>query len=404
MDARSAFARQAFWQSAHDLIILLDFNPRFAKTDEVIYLLGDCLYEIGLPGGAGKLYKFLVSRYVRSPFLPQALLGLLRIEYDRGDYTRCIEFYETIARSNAPTPVLDAASYYAGQCYYRYKDYPRAIKLFGAISSTSAYYDYGQYTLGLSYLRMKNVRKAMETLQAICSLTVINDQRRSVIDETHLTLGYLYYELGYYSASYNQFTAVSVDFKKYDSALLAAGWAATMQSQFDTAITPLTMLVSRFPQTENSEEAFFLLGRCYLKLKKYDEALAVYENLISIFPKKESIPAMVQQVRSALKNETATLERSKLDLLVLESKLLDTIHLEVDDKSPAYLKEEGKRLMELREGLLKSIHTERQVFDDISSQMEELKQTANRREARRDWRAYAEFGRSRVLFLKMVQP
>jgi tetratricopeptide (TPR) repeat protein len=404
MAAKTSFERQTYWQSARDLIVLMDFNPRFAKSDEVIYLLGDCLYEIGLSGGAGKMYKYLINRYVRSPFLPRALLGLLRIEYDRADYARCIEFYETIARSNAPAPVMDAAGYYAGQCYYRFKDYPRAIKLFSSISDQSSYYDYGQYTIALSYLRMKNVRKAMETFQSICTLSVINDQRRSVIDDSHLTLGYLYYELDFFPAAYNQFMAVSPDYKKYDAALLAAGWASTMQNQFELSIVPLTTLVSRFPQTENSEEAFFLLGRCYMKLKKYDQALVVYNNLIAIFPKKELIPTMVQEVRKALKDESASLERTKMDLLVLESKLLDTIPLEVDGKATAYLKEEGRRLLELREGLLKRIHEERQVFDDLSSQMEELKQTANRREVRRDWRAYAEFGRSRAMFLKMLQP
>jgi tetratricopeptide (TPR) repeat protein len=402
--ARTAFEQQAYWDSARDLIILMDFNPRFNKSDEVIYLLGDCLYEIGLSGGAGKLYKYLLNRYVRSPYLPRALLGLLRIEYDRTDYARCLEFYQTIVRSNAPAPVMDAASYYAGQCYYRFKDYLKAIQLFSSISDQSAYYDYAQYTVALSYLRMKNVRKAIETLQAICTLTVINDQRRTVIDEAHLTLGYLYYELGYYPSSYNQFMAVSSNYQRHDGALLAAGWACTMQNQYDLAIFPLTDLVSRYPQTENSEEGFFLLGRCYLKLKKYDEALSVYNNLISIFPKKEVIPAMVQQVREALKDESASLERSRMDLLVLESKLLDTLPLEVDGKAPAYLKEEGRRLLELREGLLKRIHEERQVFEELSGQMAELQQTADRREVRRDWRAFAEFGRSRAMFLKMLQP
>mgnify|MGYP000847458975 CR=1 FL=1 len=404
INARTEFERQEYWTSARDLIILMDFNPQFSKSDEVIYLLGECLYEIGLPAGAAKLYKYLINRYIRSPLLPQALLGLLRIEYDRSDYARCLEFYETIARSNAPAPVSDAASYYAGQCYYRYKDYPRAIKMYSAISDQSAYYDYGLYATGICYLRMKNVRKAIQTLRSVCALTVINDQRRSVIDEAHLTLGYMYYELGYFQAGYNQFMAVSPNYEKYDAALLAAGWASTMQNQFDVALTRLTLLVSRYPQTENSEEAFFLLGRCYLKLKKYQEALSVYNHLISIFPKKEAIPPMVEQVRSTLKEESANLEHTKMDLLVLESKLLDTIPLEVDEKSPDYLKEEGRRLSELREGMLRRIHEERQVFNDLYGQIEELKKTADRREARRDWRAYAEFGRSRVMFLKMLEP
>jgi tetratricopeptide (TPR) repeat protein len=403
LSAKTALARQSYWEGARDLIILMDFNPTFSKADEVVFLLGDCLYDLGLNNGAGKLYTYLLNRYVRSPYLPQALLGLQRIEFDRGDYARCLEFYNTIVRSNAPSDVMDASSYYAGQCYYRFKDHPKAIQLFSSISDKSRYYDYGQYTMGLSHLRMKNIRQAISTLHGVCNLVVTGDERRSVIDEAHLTLGYLYYELGYYAPAFSQFNAVSALHKNYDAALLAAGWAASMQEKYTDAIVPLTTLVNQFPKTENGEEALFLLGRSYLKLKRYNDAMSVYDHLIELFPKKETIPALVQQVRTSLKDANSNLEKTQMDLLVLESKLLDAMPISIDNKAPTYLKDESQRLMEMREGLLKRIHEERQVFNELSEQMDELQRLADRREARRDWRGFAEFGRSRAMFLGTIQ-
>ncbi len=404
LNAKTALARQSYWEGARDLIILMDFNPTFSKADEVVYLLGDCLYELGLNNGAGKLYTYLLNHYVRSPYLPQALLGLQRIEFDRGDYARCLEFHNTIVRSNAPTDVLDASFYYAGQCYYRFKDHPKAIQLFSSISDKSRYYDFGQYTMALSQLRLKNIRQAVSTLHGVCNLGVTDEQRRAIVDEAHLTLGYLYYELGYYAPAFSQFTAVSAEHKNYDAALLAAGWAATMQEKYTDAIMPLTTLVNQFPQTENGEEALFLLGRCYLKLRRYTDGIAVYDHLIQLFPKKEAIPALVQQVRAALKEANISMEKTKMDLLVLESRLLDAMPISVDDKAPTYLKDESRRLMEMREGLLKRIHEERQVFNELSTQMDDLQRLAGRREERRDWRGYAEFGRSRAEFLNTIQP
>lgn len=402
-NALDYFDKGNYWDCARDLIILMDFNPQYPKIDHVVFTLAECLYEIDLPRGASKLYKHLITKYVRSTLLPRALLGLQRIEYDRSDFARCIEFHNAISRSNPPQSVLDASLYYAAMCFYYYKDYPQTTQLMLEISDKSPYYDYGQYTASLSYLRMKNVHKAISTFRAICTLPVTSEDRRHVIDESHLTLGYIYYELRYYNQAYLQFRAVSSDHKNYDCALLAAGWAASQQGNFAEAIEPLTTLVSLAPADEYAEEGFFLLGRCYLKMKKYDEALAVYDRLIEIFPERDVVPAIVREVRSSLSDEGVNIEKIKMDLLVLETKLLDVIPLEVDRKAPGHLREENDRLIETREGLLRRIQEERQLFDQLTAQVEALRQLAFNREDRRDWRAFAEYARSRAQFLKNMQ-
>ena len=50
--------------------------------------------------------------------------------------------------------------------------------------------------------------------------------------------------------------------------------------------------------------------------------------------------------------------------------------------------------------LLKKIQTERETFNSLSNQMQQLQALAERRESRRDWRAYAQYGKSRALFMK----
>ena len=402
-EAQRLFDQGDYWGCARDLIIQMDFNPNYFRIDEVVFTLGDCLYELGLEDGASRLYKHLVNKYIRSPFLPRALLGLQRLEYDNDSFSRCLEFYNAISRGNPSEDILDASEYYAGLSYYELKDYPTAIQILTRISDKSPYYDYGMYAVGQSMLRMKSVRKAISTFRDICHLPVMSDDRRSVINEAHLTLGCLYYELKYYKQALSEFRAVTSNHDHYSDALLAAGWAATRLEDYTEAIAPLTTLISRFPENESSEEAFFLLGRCYLKLALFDQALRVYEHLIAVSPDRDVIPAIIREVNQSLAVENAKIEKIRMDLLVLETKLLDLLPINSESSLPAAVRQEKERLTEVRGALLKRIQEERQTFDALSSQMSELRNMATLKEDRRDWKAYAEYGKSRALFLKQMQ-
>ncbi len=399
-EIKGLFEAGRYWECARDLIILIDFYPNYSKIDNAIFTLGECLYEVGLFQSATKMYRFLITKHIRSRYLGHALLGLQRIEYDRGDYGRCIEFYNAILRGSPKKNILNCAKYYAGLSHYQIKDYPRAIELLSGIEDDSPYYDYGLYTKGLSQLRMKKVKRAVKTLNEVLRLPIVNDERRSVVDETRLTLGYLYYELEYYNYALKQFLVVSSDHKNYQDALLAAGWAAVKLKYYGEAVGPLTDLLSRFPDNLYADEALFLLGRCYLKLEMYDEALKIYDHILELYPERNFLPVILHEVNQTLTDERQKAEKINLELLMLESRLLEVLPVGLDGTAPDHLKKEKKKLKQIRTSLLERIQKERQNFKAITEQMDELEKMAEIKESRRNWRAFAEYGKSRALFLK----
>lgn len=403
-EARNLYNEAKYWECARDLVILLDFYSGYSKLDEVVYILGDCLYEIDLKRAASKIYKHLVKKFINSPYLPNALLGLQRIEYDVENYIKCIEFYKVIRRAHASSEIMDTSRYYAGLSYSKMNDYDNATAILNQMSEKSLYYDYGLYTLAISYMQQRKVRQALDTFHKITALNITTESRKKVVDETHLTLGYIYYELGYYSEALDQFKQVSTEHEEYSQALLAAGWSLVKLKKHKTALEPLTAILALNPNSEIAEEGMFLLGRCYIKLERYNEALKVYDRLMEIFPRRENIPKLVNKVSTTLKNESVSLEKMKLDLLMLETKLIDVLSLgSLKQDVPNYLKEEQQRLLDIREGLLRRIKEERKVIDDLSRAMQTLKRRTQIKQDRRDWRAYAEYGRARAAFLKQLK-
>ncbi len=405
LEAETYFTAKNYWAAARDLVIVLDFNPDFARTDRVVFMLGECLYEIGLPLGATRLYQHLITRHLRSPLLPEAMLGLQRIEYDRQDYTRCIDHHQAIFRSRPSSPVANAANYFAGLAYYHLRDFPKTIELLSRISLTSSYYPHGQYTLALAQMRMRQVPRAIMTLRTICTMAVENDEMRALIDETHLTLGYLYYELQYYDRAHKEFLQVSAIHENQDAALLAMGWSLLQQGELTAAIAPLTELVQRFPTRKYAEEGLFLLGRCYMSLKQYDDAIRIYDHLIRLFPSSETMPAIKEEAQGVLLDESIAVEHIKTDLLVMESNLLDALPLQGDEHFlPHYYGNERNRIIESRQGILRRIQEERMKIDAAFEEIQYLRELLVRKQSRQDWRAYAEYSKSRALFMQSMQP
>lgn len=403
LEAQKLFQDGKYWECARDLIILMDFHPDYSKIDQVVYLLGDCLYENGILDGSSKIYQYMLKKFIRSPLLPLALLGLQKIEYDKENLLKSLDFHETLQRGNPSREVLDVSRYFAARCHYAFQDYPQTISLLREIDSKSPYYDYGLYTMGLAQLRLKKVQDAIVSFLKICRLPVLNDERRALIDETRLTLGYLYYELEYYPNAYRELLLVSPDHASYQDALLAAGWSAVRQGDYQLAITPLTELIGKFSDSDDTQEGMFLLGRCFMKLEKYDQAIATYQHLIDLYPKQDLLPQSVENLRKNFQNEAAKIETIKMDLLVMETRLMDALALSEENNRSKGLDEEKQRLSEIREGIFRQIQSERLVFTQLSEQMEKMHETVTRREKYRDWRAYAEYGKLRATFLQRMQ-
>ncbi|MBN1465275.1 tetratricopeptide repeat protein [candidate division KSB1 bacterium] len=384
-----------YWQSSHELIDLIDNYSEFSQIARAIYTLANCLYELDMLEGAFKLYERLIKKHISSSHLQDALLGLQRIEYDRNNYSASLGYYSTLCRGNPSSDILDLANYYAGMAYYKLADYPGAVDVLAKATAKSPYYDYILYTLAISMLRMQNINQAIEVLERLFQLPVINDERQHVIDQAHQTLGYLYYELGYYDRAIQQFSAVRPSSDQYAQGLLAIGWAASEQKEWQQAIPPLTELYTHYETSDIAQEGLFLLGRCYLKLARYDQAITIYEHLIAMFPNEDDVTTSIETINENIQLERARIEKRLEELFVLEGNLVD----ELNDNSRA----KRRNLSGGQTVLLRDIQRERQELTEHRLQLEKLAVITALREERRNWRAYAEYGKSRATFLKRQQ-
>ena len=166
------------------------------------------------------------------------------------------------------------------------------------------------------------------------------------------------------------------------------------------AIEPLTKLYTTYESNDLAQEGLFLLGRCYLKLGRYDEAIGVYDFLIDMFPDQQQVISSTEKININIQHERERLEKRQLELMATEQKLMDDLNLRVNDES---LNINQDNLTKTQSDLIKNLQNERKSLDLRLQQLDLLATGTATQEQRRNWKAYAEYGKSRASFLKRQQ-
>lgn len=399
------FNEGAYWDCARELIILMDYHSSYEKMDEVVYYLGQCLFEEELGVAAVRMFKYLLKKYPKSTMIPAALLGLEKAYFHQDEYKQALRVYFALLKK-APDEqeIINAGSYFAGQSHFNLQNYDMAINLLKKIDSRSSYYDAALYSTALAYLKKSNVSVAVDYLRKIISLPNISGERRNIIDNARLSLGFMYYELNALKPAIKLFLDISDKHEHYQDALLGLGWCFLKLEDNENVIKYLDKLIDLYPDSENAEEAFFLLGQAYIALGQYEEAITSYQTIVQNYPDDFQVPSLIKKVNSGLEIEEDRVEKLKVKVLIEETKLLDAIAMNgYGENVPQYLIEEKKELKDFREMLIKNLLNERDNLLLMQENIDSLKKLAERRERRKNWRGYAEYGTSRAMFLKQME-
>jgi tol-pal system protein YbgF len=73
------------------------------------------------------------------------------------------------------------------------------------------------------------------------------------------------------------------------------------QGRFDEAMEGFKRFLDRYPKSELADNAQYWIGECYMALKKYDRAIAAYEDVKKKYPEGNKVPdAMLKQAMAFL--------------------------------------------------------------------------------------------------------
>ncbi len=185
--------------------------------------------------------------------------------------------------------------------------------------------------------------------------------------------------------------------------LLAIGWSALKLQDYQAVLSALSNLVTNYPNYFNLEEAHFVIGQCYLKLGYYDFAIKEYNEITKKKPKPTDYATKLEQSSQELVIQEKLLEELNSELLVLESRLLlERTLTTTSNGSMDFISVDQKEMEEKSQALYETLGKERRNFETLKNSLLSLKKQIDKDQINRDWRAYADYGKARALFLKTV--
>ncbi len=387
-----------FNKAVQELIPILDYYPKYSKIDEVMWKLGNNLTEMGLFDAADKIYKHLIGNNLESPIVPFAILGLEKLYYQQQKYPRVIDYFRLLREKYPDALIGDGSYYYAGQSYFFQEDFDNAILAFDAIEEKSEFWGYALYSRALANFKKKNVDAAITDLKKIIVLPKIFKKWLPLQDRANLVLGLTLFELGEFEQALKFLKKVSSDDDNYPRALLGIGWCYLKLHQFQKMVKPLEMFVDKFQKSEFLPEVYLLLGQVHLKIRLYDKSIFYFSELLTMFPSISENNNLLESIEKKIQPVEDQIEQHRLDLLIQESNLLNSLQLPSKKWIPKYMIQEIKDLEKHRLGLLDKIGEEKTSLLNLSESLKSSKIIIQIRT--REWRSYGEYGISRALFLK----
>ncbi len=399
--ASARYGSGDLWQAALELIQIVDFYPSFSKFEDAVFLLAQCQYELEMYAGADRMYRFLLQSVNKTKLVPEALLGLQKVAYKRGDFPQSLKFYKTMEAHYTKHEGIAESRYIAEQTYFNQESYGLVHNVVPHIKEKSPFYPYALYTAGLAHLKEKNVREAISVFSKVDRLSDSGSEQAQIVSAARLTLGYVYFELSEFKAAAKYLLRVKPVFHGYPEALLTLGWAFLKLQDHKSALIPLNKLIRSYPDYYNLDEAHFLRGQSYLKLGYYDFAANEFDLVVPTDSSKTDT-THYESARGNLNVLEEGLEALQEELFLLETKLLESIPLYEENIMAPDLPGNMVHAKTELQAMLNNLRVEREDFKLTSDKIAMMRKALAKSEMRNKWEAYAEYGRVKALYVKAM--
>ncbi|MFY0565189.1 tetratricopeptide repeat protein [Archangium lansingense] len=280
------------WAAASVLFYDLVGDPKFraqGRYPDALFYLGDSLYRQQNYIGA-RIYLRELLTLSDTKHYRDALARYLEIAGRLNQFTGLDEYIERARRLSGGQlpPELD---YVYAKWLFKRTDLPdperrqRARAAFQPLASTAGgkFQKQSAYFLGVLSVQEGDYAGAVEQFRPLATEAVQEPELQRLKELASLSLGRLLYELGRYDEALDRYAEIPRDSESFVDSLYEMAWVHVKKGDFEKAKNATDILLLVGPESPIAPDARILLGHLQLKLRKYEEATATYEELISTY-------------------------------------------------------------------------------------------------------------------------
>lgn len=337
-----------YWNSYFIAGRILTEYPDFFRNDYVLLYMGLNAEGMDMRESANENFNDVQNEFTRSPVVPFAKLGLLRVAYRDGDYSTVNDLYEQINIANSPDSVKQAAAYYRGLVYLNQDLTMEAISMFNSVPAGHDDFVFAQHSMAVAYAINGDMDKALEYLDNAVQTPVTTAEQKSMVERSYLLMAFLYYEgqvaegqsLVRAMAALRSVPSSSVF---YNEALLGQAWVALRAANWNDVVTSATALKNSTKDDILLSEADLLLAYKQIIDRQYAAAITILEATEARLvawqsPTQSDLNAQEEKYFEDRANYFETAQKAKELALVNQSSY---VIAQIDSLAPIQKKEEN---------------------------------------------------------------
>ncbi len=271
--------------------IYADLAQRFPKSKlaaRAFYQSAECLERAGQDQEAATQYRRVAETFPEQPEAPNALLRYAALQIVGGVYEDAIKTYTDLIGTYAQSSVRANALMGRGRTYYRMYRFDAAMQDFAAVAeSTPTRRDEARFLLTQCLYGLGRDKEARASGAAF----LLEFPESPRLPDMILWLGKCDFNSGAFEDARRFFLDYVTRWPTghwADAALLWAARAAEGAADFTGAVELITRLVRTYPESLRLTEAHLVQGNALMELARFEEAILLFDQVISKVPKTEA--------------------------------------------------------------------------------------------------------------------
>jgi tetratricopeptide (TPR) repeat protein len=290
------------------------------QLDTLHYHINDAEFSVGdfeldyrMHNRAGRAIKAVLEGAVDDAVRNEAAFRLARIHFQKDQLEDALR---ALDRIDGPVPeqIRDDVEFLRANVYMATDRPAEAVSVLGRLQTPESPDGFVAYNLGIALLQAGRREEAIGQLNQAGLVAAADPAGLAIRDKSNLVLGSILFESSDFGRARESLDRVRLEGPFSNQALLRAGWAEASANQYDRALVPWNILVSREPTDVAVQEAMLAVPHAYASLDLYGRAALTYGQALELFSNQiGKVDASIASVREGRFLEALIREESRQD-------------------------------------------------------------------------------------------
>lgn len=247
----------------------------FSYRDNAELSIGELELSYRMHQQAGRSLQRLFQEDIDQDIQNTAALRMARILFNKGQHVNAINALKLIRGKQTQAFKNDVAMLRA-LTEMTQRNFTVAIDLLKPLRNSSKHQHFAQYNLGIAYLLSGKLPQGAKLLDQVGGFSTNDKELLALQDKANLVLGNRYLDEGYAQLAKPLLNKIRIDGPFSNRALLKSGWADIALKNYESAITPWTILHERNDTDLAVQESLLALPYAYSKIESFGRAALLY--------------------------------------------------------------------------------------------------------------------------------